>query len=287
MWVLRRVSRLLALGAVLIGAVPDGRVLAEVLPPPARVVSINLCTDQLAMLLAAPGQLVSVTYLARDPRSSAMPEAALAWPVNRARAEDIYLLNPDLVLAGSFSPPATLAMLERLGIRVERFAPVSSFDEVVAQMHAVGAALGREAEAAAMARDFEDALAALAEDVARRPRAALYSANGYTGGTRTLAGQVLDFAGFANIAAELGMAHGGFLPLEAVVMAQPDLLVTGTPYPGASRGEEMLDHPALAPLRAATGGARLADSDWVCGTPHLLNAVVRLLDARHMLEAAP
>ncbi|MGA0716208.1 MAG: ABC transporter substrate-binding protein, partial [Gemmobacter sp.] len=29
--------------------------------PPGRVVSINLCTDQLAMMLAAPGQLVSVS----------------------------------------------------------------------------------------------------------------------------------------------------------------------------------------------------------------------------------
>ena len=39
---------------------------------PARVVSMNLCTDQLAMLLAAPGQLLSVSKLARDPMSSAM-----------------------------------------------------------------------------------------------------------------------------------------------------------------------------------------------------------------------
>jgi iron complex transport system substrate-binding protein len=39
---------------------------------PRRVVSINLCTDQLAMMLAAPGQLVSVSDLAADPHSSAM-----------------------------------------------------------------------------------------------------------------------------------------------------------------------------------------------------------------------
>ena len=32
----------------------------------------------LAMLVAAPGQLVSVSYLARDPRSSAMAEEALS-----------------------------------------------------------------------------------------------------------------------------------------------------------------------------------------------------------------
>jgi iron complex transport system substrate-binding protein len=36
---------------------------------PARVVSVNLCTDQLAMLIAAPGQLQSVSWLAADPSS--------------------------------------------------------------------------------------------------------------------------------------------------------------------------------------------------------------------------
>ena len=43
---------------------------------PERVVSMNLCTDQLAMLLAGPGQLASVTYIATHPRASAMAEEA-------------------------------------------------------------------------------------------------------------------------------------------------------------------------------------------------------------------
>jgi hypothetical protein len=53
---------------------------AEAEPPaasaPERVVSINLCTDQPPMMFAAPGQLVSASHLATDPRSSAMAEEA-------------------------------------------------------------------------------------------------------------------------------------------------------------------------------------------------------------------
>ena len=45
---------------------------------PARVVSVNLCTDQLAMLIAAPGQLQSVSWLAADPSVSLMPDQARA-----------------------------------------------------------------------------------------------------------------------------------------------------------------------------------------------------------------
>jgi iron complex transport system substrate-binding protein len=33
---------------------------------PSRVISLNLCTDQLLLALADPGAIASVTYLARD-----------------------------------------------------------------------------------------------------------------------------------------------------------------------------------------------------------------------------
>ena len=71
--------------------------------PPQHVVSMNLCTDQLAMLLAAPGQLVSVSHVARDPRASALADQAMAYPVNHGDAEEIYLAKPDLVLAAASS----------------------------------------------------------------------------------------------------------------------------------------------------------------------------------------
>ena len=75
---------------------------------PARVVSMNLCTDQLAMLLAAPGQLISVSHLASDPMASTMVAEAQAYPVNRGGAEQILLMEPDLVLAGSYTSLASV-----------------------------------------------------------------------------------------------------------------------------------------------------------------------------------
>jgi hypothetical protein len=60
---------------------------------PARVVSINLCTDQLAMLVAAPGQLVSVSRLAADPRASNLADGAAKLPLNSGAAEQVFLLS--------------------------------------------------------------------------------------------------------------------------------------------------------------------------------------------------
>jgi iron complex transport system substrate-binding protein len=80
---------------------------------------MNVCTDQLAMLIAGEGQLHSVSALASDPRTSAMAGEARAFPANHALAEEIFLMQPDLVLAGTFSARATVGLLRRLGFRVE------------------------------------------------------------------------------------------------------------------------------------------------------------------------
>src|SRR6056300_563463 len=58
---------------------------------PLRVVSMNLCTDQLAMMLADEGQLISVSDIATDPNMSPMAEAARAYPINHGQAEEIFL----------------------------------------------------------------------------------------------------------------------------------------------------------------------------------------------------
>jgi iron complex transport system substrate-binding protein len=256
---------------------------------PGRVVSMNLCTDQLAMLVAAPGQLVAVSHLARDPGSSAMAEAARAYPVNRGRAEEIYLLAPDLVLAGRFSNPTTLEMLRRLGLRVAVLDPAESLDDVPARLAEVGRLLGREAAAAGEIARFEARrarLAAMAPPEAERPSAALYAANGYARGPRTLGGAIVAAAGLGNVAAEAGLQWGGFLPLELLAMADPDLVITGQELPGESRGEAILSHPVVAELRARTGAPLAMDRDWVCGTPHVLDAAERLaLRARQIAPA--
>lgn len=276
MWGCVRRSRIVA--AALLWALAAWPAMAA---PPERVVSINLCTDQLAMMLAAPGQLVSVSALAREPQSSAMVAEAMRYPVNRGQAEEVFLLDPDLVLAGSYTTPATVDMLRRLGIPVVTLPPATSLDAVSDQIAQVGAALGRAAAADRLAADFEARRARLRAALAERPRAALYYANGYTAGDSSLAGEILVAAGFENVATEAGLAQGGALALERLVMLAPELVVEGARYPGASRGEALLAHPALDGLRRA--GARTG-GDWACGTPHVLRAIEELAAIRETLE---
>ena len=250
---------------------------------PARVVSMNLCTDQLAMMLAAPGQLVSVSHLASDPLSSSMVAEAAAYPQNRGEAEQIYLMQPDLVLAGTYTSLASVNLLRALGVTVMQVPPVESLDQAIEQILLIGQSLGREAEARALADQFVTDLAAVTWN-GPSASAALYYPNGYTVGAGTLADDVLTRTGFHNIGAEAGLTGGGTLPLERLVMAEPQVVVTSTPYPGASRSEELLTHPALRAIRASAGLAATSDADWVCGTPHILRAMAKMKAAREGLE---
>ena len=253
---------------------------------PKRVVSMNLCTDQLAMLLAGEGQLVSVSHLASDPRMSAMVVQASDYEMNRGLAEQIYLMQPDLVLAGNFTARASVDMLKRLGVPVVTFDPAYALEDVRARIAQMGAVLGHETRAQTMIAEFDAQLVAYRSAAEVRPRAALYYANGYTLGDKTLAGQILAAAGLDNIAAEAGFEAGGNIPLEVLAMAQPDTVITSRTYPAASRSEEVMGHPVIEELRASRPQAGMTSSDWVCGTPFVLRAVEDMVRLRDGLQGA-
>lgn len=282
---LRAPRPLALLAALLVPALAGAAPAAPPPPatPPARVVSMNLCTDQLAMLLAAPGQLVSVSHLARDPQMSAMVAEAAAYPTNRGRAEEVYLMRPDLVLAGTYDGPP-VAMLARLGVPVVTLAPPTSLAETRAAIRTIGQALGRAPAAEAMLAQFDARLARLAHPAGEgAPLAATWGPNGYSAGAESLAGDVLKTAGFALMSERLGMAGSGTVPLETLVLADPALIVTGRRFPGASRAEETLIHPALTHLHARP--IEIPDADWACGIPQVLDALATLAEARAALAA--
>lgn len=251
---------------------------------PQRVVSVNLCTDQLALGLAGPDQLISVSRLAHDPDSSSMVQAARGVPANGSGAEEVFLLRPDLVLAGTFTAASTVQMLRDLGVQVEVFAPARSLSDVPKLIAQMGKALGRETVAAAQIAAFETALDEMRTKSANRPRAALYYVNSYTSGDRTLAGDILTAAGFDNIATEAGLTYGGTLPLEQLILLAPDVIIQGRDYPGQARAEDNLSHPALRVVSGTIAAGTLTDRDWICGTPQVLNAVRAMHDLRLSLE---
>jgi len=254
---------------------------------PTRVMSLNLCTDQLAMELAAPGQLVSISFLSRDPSLSPMSGQAEAYPVNHGRAEEVFLEKPDLVVTGTYSLQNTTGLLKRLGFRVEEFSFVQTIETIPGDIRRMGALLGRKPEAEALASSFEKELAGIeARQCGQRPTAIAFEQGGVAAGSGTLADSVLAAAGFRNLAAESGIVGMAPMSIELIVSQKPDVIITrageeDTP----SLGAKVPYHPALRALHDTRIGPFVPRGTWSCGGPFVLDAVKAL--ARLREEIAP
>lgn len=258
---------------------------ASVEAPPRRVVSMNVCADQLAMLIAAPGQLYSVSHLASDPQVSVMTKEAERYTVNHGLAEEIFLMRPDLVIAGTYTTRATVTLLRRLGFVVEEFAPAVTFDDIRTNMRRMGMLLGRERRADMLLAEFDDNLARLRAEPFSGYSAAVTFANSYTSGAGTLSQAVLEAAGLENIAAKLGIAGTSRLPLELLIISDPDLVVAGEQDYGApALAAETFVHPAYKALGARGGAVSVPSKYWICGTPSVLQAVQILRSAVTQLQ---
>lgn len=244
------------------------------------MVSVNLCTDQMAMLIAAPEQLHSVSHLAIDPAVSVLADQARGYAVNHGLAEEIFLMQPDLVIAGTYTTQATVDLLRKLGIRVETFAPENSFDDIRANLARMGAVLGQRERASELIAALDRELARFAKLERSGMTVAAYYANSYTAGGGTLVDAIFTAAGLTNIATGMGYVGTEQLPLELLVLAKPDLIANGGGgYDAPALADENFRHPAY---RALTQDGREIDIParyTICGAPFTVEAVKLLSEA--------
>lgn len=249
---------------------------ADAAPP--RVVSINLCTDILLLKLADRAQIASVSFLAADASGSVVAGRLAGIPINYGRAEEVRLLNPDLVLAGTYGARFAVQILKEHGYKVVEVPPAMSLAEIAPAIEAVGAAIGQGRRATAMADGVRERIAELSRTNARRrPSAIVFQPRGFAAGRPSLADDALTLAGATNRAADTGFADWVPLGVEGLLNLNPDLVVIddteGAP-PALAKG--ILAHRAL---RVFGDGGRLVHASsklWSCGIPETLDAVADL-----------
>lgn len=260
---------------------------AEAPAKPERIVSLNVCVDQLLLLMVEKRRIAALTRHATDRDFSNMTEAAHGLAQTHGRAEEVLPLKPDLVIGGEFTTAQTLALLRRLGLRVEVMKLANSLADVRANMRWLGALVGEPARAAALVAELDRRLAAVARAIPPGPRPVLafYNTSGYTAAPGTLGDDAIRAAGFENIAAKLGLGSEGRLVLEWLAVRRVDaLIVVDTAGTASSRAMEAVSHPAIRRLAARRPHAAIPGRLWVCETPYVAEAVERL--ARLRREAA-
>lgn len=282
--------RVLALVFVLLlawGASAPG--LAQGNPAPRRIVSLNLCLDPIVLALVPRERIAALSFVAADPLLSPIASELRGVRLVKGGAEEVLALDPDLVLAGDYSTPATVSLLQRLGRRIEVVPIASDLAGIRAAVRQVAAAVGERERGEVMIQAFDAQLAAASLPAAGRvPTAAVYQLNGIVSDTGTLVDEVLRAAGFANHAVRLPLGPGGRVGLETLIATPPDLLVLGQEASSyRTAGADNLRHPALADLMRHRASVLMPMQLWLCGTPHVADAVALLAGARARLGSRP
>lgn len=235
---------------------------------PQRIVSVNLCADQLVLALADRSQIAGLTRNAADPEMSGEADAARGLPILSQSAEQILAIEPDLIVGMPASRSAALAALPGQTYPLLDLDTANRLDQIYASIRQTAAAVGHRARGEALVGQMERALAGLPKP-GRGRVAAYYQRRGYMTGTGTLVDELMARLGLVNLAAKLGKPPLSQVSLEEMVAAKPDfLIVESATNQVTDQGSEMLHHPAL------DGIPRISvPQAWtVCGSPAYVDA---------------
>lgn len=196
---------------------------------PVRICSVTLAADEMLADLVDVERVVAVTRYADDPTVS---NVAGHWPETIMRIgvvdlESVVKLDPDLVVLSMHNEADFLELIHAAGIPTLRIEAHDSYADVRHAYLELGRAVGESARADEVVARFDAGLARLEEALAgieHRPRV-LYWAGGWTTGTRSTTGELIERAGGENLAAELGMEESGEVDSERAVAAHPDHLL--------------------------------------------------------------
>jgi len=236
--------------------------------PPRRVASLNLCTDELVLMLAAPEQIVSVTHLAQQQAETPLWRQARRYRRNDGSLTSAVPMRPDLVVTMGGGARDRLRIAQRLGIRTIDLPFAASLGDLGESIERLSIALGRPARGVALLRRLQ----ALVRSRPPAERDSIWLG----GGGRTVAPDGLEAQWMALAGLRQRPLRGDRVSLETLLAEPPSVLLRSDYRQGQySAGQRWLSHPAARRGRGlrtiATDGRR-----WTCMGPLLIDEIERL-----------
>ena len=244
-----------------------------------RIASLNLCIDQVLLEFLPSDQIALLSQLANDQGLSHLAARAAAIPRFDGSVESIVRLDPSLILGGRYTATNTVRALRRLGYTVQLFDMPETLEGARQFVLDIASKVG----ALALAQQKIAAMSEQLNALQRAPnhpstKALIYLPNGLTVGSETLKGELLHRAGLINLATTAGITGYGEIPMETVVLLQPDvLLFDSAELDLPSLAQSMLNHPALQSLEMQT--VAISTSTWICPGTMNVDAIYQLNSA--------
>ena len=248
-----------------------------------RIVSINLCTDTLLFSLEDKDNIASVSMLAADPDYSPFYNQLEGISLNHSLIEELIALKPDLVLASNYSNPQVLFFLKQLGYNVKQIDTPFSLDGIDEALRDLGNILNKKERTEAVISNMNQRKQAVIDRLQNKSRPVLlsYSASGFTHGKHSMQGDLIEMAGFTNLAAKVGIQGSGNISLEEVLFHQPDyqLAQYSESENNHSLSQRLLLHPALSDGLPNTQEIHVPSNLWACASPYMIDALELLAQA--------
>lgn len=237
------------------------------------IVSLDYCADQYVLKLVGRDRILALSPDAGAPFSY-MRKAAAGVPRVRPLAENVLVLQPDLVVRSYGGGPNAAQFFERAGVPVVQIGFPGDIEAVRAAVLAVAEALGEAERGKTLVLEMDARLAAL--QIGPGDRNALYmTPGGVTAGPGTLVHEMLAAAGLANFQSVSGWRA---LPLERLAYERPDMVAAAffDSNAGALDAWSAGRHP-LARRQMAERPTVFLEGAWTsCGGWFVLDAIEAL-----------
>ena len=250
---------------------------------PQRIVSIGMCADQLLLMLAERSQIASLSSFATNSNMSYMADAVGDIPLNNTSIEDVIPYQPDLVVGSNFAAWDTARFLRQLGYEVKLLAPPTTVEEIYIMLREFGDWTGNQDRAQKLIQEMKQAIEEiqLANADKSEKSVIIYSPNGYTIGANTLENEILNLAGFRNLAAEMGIEGFQRISLERLIAAKPDILHIDDPVSRRdSLASAYIGHPALDQAVAQKDQVYIPERLRICAGPMVTEAIEYMAQRR-------
>lgn len=251
-----------------------------------RAVSLDFCADQYVLAIADRSQILALSPGA-DEDDSYLRAMAAGLREARPTTEAIASLKPDLVFRFWGGSASLAATLEKFGTRVVTLDYPSNFDVVKKNIRIAASLLEREDVGEALIAGLDARLAKLASRKGPHPKALYVTPGGVTAADGTMIDAIFKAAGVTNAAAgEFGWPS---LPMEKLVLDQPELIVTGffeatTEYVNHWSAAR---HPAFKRVFAKTPAVHLSADLISCPAWFAVNAAEKVAAAAEMTGDPP
>lgn len=240
-----------------------------------RVISTNVCIDNILINIFGTENVVAVSNLVDDARYSHV--RMLDQSIERISfdAETILSLRPSLVLISNFSNHRVVKILKDSGLKIVKVPFATKLSDISQNIQIVGTAIKQQTKAKIAADAIDQHIG---ETMPKTGKFALHiTSNNYIYGNNSLISDAIRYAGMAAPEQDRFANKPGFYNIENIILSKPDyLIVDGSDEIDSLKFEHDRYHPAFKVAYPPKHRIKIEPKLWSCAhqlTPQIIDLI--------------